>query len=140
GRKGLRLLAVPDPDVERRDDDFAPAVQFRPVSGGFLAQIKDAIALDRLTLRPVTSRHPTLAEIADLTFAWRAVKHVKSNAIVLARRLATVGIGGGQPSRVDAVKIAVEKAGKHAIGAVMASDAFFPFPDGIEVAGRAGVT
>ncbi|RMF28500.1 MAG: bifunctional phosphoribosylaminoimidazolecarboxamide formyltransferase/inosine monophosphate cyclohydrolase, partial [Chloroflexi bacterium] len=73
-------------------------------------------------------------------FAWKAVQHVKSNAIVLARGRATVGIGGGLPSRVDAVRLAAAKAGDRAQGAVMASDAFFPFPDGVEVAAEAGVT
>jgi phosphoribosylaminoimidazolecarboxamide formyltransferase/IMP cyclohydrolase len=77
--------------------------------------------------------------MAALRFAWIACQHVKSNAIVLARDYATVGIGGGLPSRVDAVKLAVAKAGERARGAVMASDAFFPFPDGIEAAAEAGV-
>jgi len=138
-KKNLRLLAVPDPDVAERDDLFASRLAFRQISGGFLAQTRDAVD-DELQMEPASLRHPTLEEIADLTFAWRAVKHVRSNAIVLARKGATVGIGGGQTSRVDAVKIAVEKAGDHARGAVMASDAFFPFPDGIEVAAEAGVT
>ncbi len=75
-----------------------------------------------------------------LRFAWRACQHVKSNSIVLARDSATVGIGGGLPSRVDAVKLAAAKAGERARGAVMASDAFFPFPDGVQVAAEAGVT
>jgi phosphoribosylaminoimidazolecarboxamide formyltransferase/IMP cyclohydrolase len=139
GRKNLRLLAVPDPDPERRDDAFAAPVQFRPVSGGFLAQTKDAVAADTVQLRPVTARHPTLEEIADLTFAWRAVKHVKSNAIVLAKGRALVGVGAGQPSRVDSVRIAVQKAGNRAARSVLASDAFFPFPDGVEAALAAGV-
>lgn len=138
-KKSLRLLAVPDADVERRDDSFASRLTFRQISGGFLVQSRDTIGPD-IVMEPVTLRHPTLEEIADLTFAWRAVKHVRSNAIVLARKLATVGIGGGQPSRVDSVKIATSKADWHAQGAVMASDAFFPFPDGIEVAAQAGVT
>jgi phosphoribosylaminoimidazolecarboxamide formyltransferase/IMP cyclohydrolase len=138
-KKKLRLLAVPDPNVGRRDDTFAARLAFRQVSGGFLVQSRDAVD-EELRMEPVTLRHPTLEEIADLTFAWRAVKHVRSNAIVLARNLATVGIGGGQPSRVDAVKIAVSKADWHAQGAVLASDAFFPFPDGIEAAAQAGVT
>jgi phosphoribosylaminoimidazolecarboxamide formyltransferase/IMP cyclohydrolase len=139
GRKNLRLLAVPDPDPERRDDAFAAPVQFRPVSGGFLAQTKDAVAADTVQLRPVTARHPTLEEIADLTFAWRAVKHVKSNAIVLAKGRALVGVGAGQPSRVDSVRIAVQKAGNRTAGSVLASDAFFPFPDGVDAALAAGV-
>lgn len=138
-KRNLRLLAVHDADVHRRDSDFASELAFRQISGGFLVQTSDAVDYE-IQLEPVTLRHPTLEEIADLVFAWRAVRHVRSNAIVLARKLATVGIGGGQTSRVDSVKIAVEKAGVHAPGAVMASDAFFPFPDGIEAAAAAGVT
>jgi phosphoribosylaminoimidazolecarboxamide formyltransferase/IMP cyclohydrolase len=138
-KRNLRLLAVPDANNGRRDDDYASKLAFRQVSGGFLVQTRDAIEED-LHMEPVTLRHPTLEEIADMLFAWRAAKHVRSNAIVLAKELATVGIGGGQTSRVDAVRIAAEKAGKKAQGAVMASDAFFPFPDGLEVAAAAGVT
>jgi phosphoribosylaminoimidazolecarboxamide formyltransferase/IMP cyclohydrolase len=138
-KRNLRLLAVPDANNGRRDDDYATKLAFRQVSGGFLVQTRDAIEED-LHMEPVTLRHPTLEEIADLLFAWRAAKHVRSNAIVLAKELATVGIGGGQTSRVDSVRIASEKAGKKAQGAVMASDAFFPFPDGLEVAAAAGVT
>ena len=138
-KKNLRLLAVPDPNEAQRDDLFASQLSFRQISGGFLVQTRDAVD-EEIAMEPVTLRHPTLEEIADLTFAWRAVKHVRSNAIVLARKLTTVGIGGGQTSRVDAVKIATEKAGTHALGSVMASDAFFPFPDGIEAAAQAGVT
>ncbi len=138
-KKNLRLLAVPNPGAEQRDHASAPQLAFRQISGGFLVQTRDAVDAD-ITMEPVTLRHPTLEEIADLTFAWRAVKHVRSNAIVLARKLTTVGIGGGQTSRVDAVKIAVEKAGAHTTGAVLASDAYFPFPDGLEAAAQAGVT
>ena len=138
-KKNLRLLAVPDPDVGHRDRQFASRLAFRQISGGFLVQTRDA-AGEELVMEPATLRHPTLEEIADLTFAWRAVAHVRSNAIVLARRLVSVGIGGGQTSRVDSVKIAVTKAGERARGAVMASDAFFPFPDAIEAAAEAGVT
>jgi phosphoribosylaminoimidazolecarboxamide formyltransferase/IMP cyclohydrolase len=138
-RKNLRILIVPDPDIEHRDDRFASKLAFRQISGGFLVQTRDAV-IEEAVMEPVTLRHPTLEEIADLTFAWRAVKHVKSNAIVLARRLATVGIGGGQPSRVDSVKIATGKAGERARGSVLASDAFFPFPDGVQAAAEAGVT
>jgi phosphoribosylaminoimidazolecarboxamide formyltransferase/IMP cyclohydrolase len=138
-KKKLRLLAVPDDGGRHRDGGYAPKLAFRQISGGFLVQTRDAVD-EQIQMEPVTLRHPTLEELADLTFAWRAVRHVRSNAIVLARNLATVGIGGGQPSRVDAVKIAVGKAGWHAQGAVLASDAFFPFPDGIETAAQAGVT
>jgi phosphoribosylaminoimidazolecarboxamide formyltransferase / IMP cyclohydrolase len=88
----------------------------------------------------VTARAPSLSELTNLLFAWRAVKHVSSNAIVLARNLALVGVGAGQPSRVDSVDIAVRKAGDRAANSVLASDAFFPFPDGLERAAEAGVT
>jgi phosphoribosylaminoimidazolecarboxamide formyltransferase/IMP cyclohydrolase len=138
-KKSLRLLAVADSDLARRDGNQATRLDFRQVSGGFLVQTSDT-GDDDMRMEPATLRHPTLEEIADMSFAWRAVRHVKSNAIVLARNLATVGIGGGQPSRVDSVKIAVGKADWRARGAVMASDAFFPFPDGIQAAADAGVT
>jgi phosphoribosylaminoimidazolecarboxamide formyltransferase/IMP cyclohydrolase len=88
----------------------------------------------------VTTRHPTLEEVTGLLFAWRAVKHVRSNAIVLAKKLSLVGVGAGQMSRVDSVDIACRKAGDRSSGSVMASDAFFPFPDGVERAAESGVT
>jgi phosphoribosylaminoimidazolecarboxamide formyltransferase/IMP cyclohydrolase len=88
----------------------------------------------------VSKRQPTAAEWAALKFAWKACQHVKSNSIVFAQGEATVGIGGGQPNRVDCVRIAKERAGQKSIGAVMASDAFFPFPDSVEVAAQAGIT
>jgi phosphoribosylaminoimidazolecarboxamide formyltransferase/IMP cyclohydrolase len=110
----------------------------RGVRGGLLAQTPDQGSGAEWQI--VTQRAPTGEEMDALRFAWRAVKHVKSNAIVFARGEATVGIGGGLPSRVDAVKLAAAKAGEQAQGAVMASDAFFPFPDGPQVAAEAGVT
>jgi phosphoribosylaminoimidazolecarboxamide formyltransferase/IMP cyclohydrolase len=88
----------------------------------------------------VTRRAPSEEEWRDLRFAWKVVRHVRSNAIVLAREGQTVGVGAGQMSRVDAVRVAVMKAGPRARGAAMASDAFFPFPDGVEAAAAAGVT
>ena len=88
----------------------------------------------------VTQREPTLEELTDLIFAWRAVKHVKSNAIVLARKLALVGVGAGQMSRVNAVDLACRMAGDRAQESVLASDAYFPFADGVERAAEAGVT
>ena len=90
-------------------------------------------------MQVVTARHPTEAEWGDLLFAWRVAKHVKSNAIVLARDLVTVGIGAGQMSRVDSVRLSIEKAATPIPGAVLASDAFFPFADGPEAAVAAGV-
>ena len=97
-------------------------------------------ALDRGRLQVVTKRRPTLEELTDLLFAWRAVRHVRSNAIVLARNGATVGIGAAQASRQVSVEIALRRAGDRAKLAVMASDAYFPFPDGIQAAAGAGVT
>ena len=115
-------------------------LDMRRLRGGLLAQSYDVSNDDPATWRTVTRRAPTLQELHALAFAWRVVKHVKSNAIVLAQGTATVGIGAGQMSRVDAVGLAVDEAGPKAVGAVLGSDAFFPFADGVEKACRAGVT
>ncbi len=120
-------------------DDLPPqAMNLRTVRGGVLAQTPDRAELTEWQV--VTERQPTDAEMDALKFAWKCVKHIKSNAIVLAQQGKTVGTGGGLPSRVDAAKLAVEKAGAEAKGAVMASDAFFPFADGLEVGAEAGIT
>ena len=118
----------------------ASSMDWRSVLGGWLVQEPDAAILDDASLRVVTKRQPTDAERRDLLFAWRAAKHVKSNAIVLAKDEATVGIGQGQPSRVRAVRLAIQNAGERARGAVLASDGFFPFADNVEHAAGAGVT
>jgi phosphoribosylaminoimidazolecarboxamide formyltransferase/IMP cyclohydrolase len=117
-----------------------PGLEMRAVAGGVLVQQRDVGDPASAQWKAVTTRQPTPAELDALEFAWIACQHVKSNAIVLAAGSATVGIGGGLPSRVDAVKLAAAKAGDKAQGAVMASDAFFPFPDGLEAAAAAGVT
>src|SRR5204863_7076803 len=106
----------------------------------FLIQTRDTVPENAMARDVVTTRHPTLEELTSLLFAWRAVKHVRSNAVVLAKRLMLVGVGAGQMSRVDSVDIACRKAGDRSVGSVMASDAFFPFPDGVERAAEAGVT
>ena len=111
----------------------------RRVTGGVLIQDRDTESEDREAMQVVTSRQPTEAEWGDLSFAWRVAKHVKSNAIVLAHDLVTVGIGAGQMSRVDSVRLSIEKANAAIPGAVLASDAFFPFADGPEAALEAGV-
>jgi len=129
-RKGCRLVAIGREESE--------AVEMRRILAGFLVQERDAG--DSAEWRTVTERVATEAEMKALRFAWRAVAHVKSNAILLAAGEHAVGIGGGQPSRLDAVKQALAKAGLRAEGSVLASDAFFPFPDGIEQAARAGIT
>jgi phosphoribosylaminoimidazolecarboxamide formyltransferase/IMP cyclohydrolase len=112
----------------------------RRVGGGFLVQEPDRRPDDSLRLKVVSKRAPTEEQLRDLRFAWRACKHVKSNAIVLAKDKAMVGMGAGQPNRVTSVRLAVERAGERARGSVLASDAFFPFFDGIAVAAAAGVT
>ncbi|MBN8999838.1 MAG: bifunctional phosphoribosylaminoimidazolecarboxamide formyltransferase/IMP cyclohydrolase, partial [Rhizobiales bacterium] len=144
-KKNLRLLlagGLPDP--------AAPGLALRTVAGGFLAQDRDAGRIAAADLSVVTRRAPTAEELADLLFAFRVAKHVKSNAIVYARGGATVGIGAGQRSRVDSSTIAARKAAEAAkaagiaeslaIGSVVASDAFFPFADGLLAAVEAGAT
>ncbi len=116
------------------------ALVMRSVRGGLLVQTPDQAIADESAWRVVTRRAPTEEERRGLTFAWRAVKHVKSNAIVLAQGTATVGVGAGQMNRVDSVYLAARRAGERARGAVMGSDAFFPFSDGIEAAAVVGVT
>ena len=117
-----------------------PNIDLKRVNGGILVQSRDLSQLDISSLKTMTEREPTDKELEDMVFAWKVVKHVTSNAIVLAKGKATVGVGAGQMSRVGSVDIAVGKAGEKANGAVMASDAFFPFRDGIDAAGKAGVT
>lgn len=112
----------------------------RSVPGGFLVQDWDRTSFDRSAFQTVTQREPAVAEWEQLGLAWIAVKHVKSNAIVLFKDGAAIGVGAGQMSRVEAVQIAVRRAGERAFGSVLASDAFFPFPDGLEEGVRAGVT
>ncbi len=139
-KTGVELLAVPaDPTEGMRDYGIA-SLDFKRVAGGLLVETQDDLGLDRGRLQVVTKRRPTLEELTDLLFAWRAVRHVRSNAIVLARNGATVGIGAGQASRQVSVEIALRRAGDRARLAVMASDAYFPFPDGIQAAANAGVT
>ncbi|MCB1540889.1 MAG: bifunctional phosphoribosylaminoimidazolecarboxamide formyltransferase/IMP cyclohydrolase, partial [Rhodoblastus sp.] len=144
-KKNLRLLVtggLPDPR--------AKGLSLRTVAGGLLVQGRDNAVVDDMELRVVTKRAPSDRELADLKFAFRVAKHVKSNAIVYARDLATVGVGAGQMSRVDSSRIAAWKAEEAsraadlpeslAKGAVVASDAFFPFADGLLAAAEAGAT
>ena len=116
-----------------------PVLQIRNVTGGILVQDPDVHELRPDALKVVTQRAPTDAEIKSLLFAWQACKHVKSNCILLAQDTQSVGIGAGQMSRVDTTIIAVRKADEKAKGAVLASDAYFPFPDSVEIAGEAGI-
>jgi phosphoribosylaminoimidazolecarboxamide formyltransferase/IMP cyclohydrolase len=121
----------------------AGAFESKPVLGGILLQDRDAARETRGGMRVLTSAQPSEEEWTDLLFAWRLCRHVRSNAIVIVKGRASIGIGAGQTSRVDAVRIAVEKARElqpeRLAGSVLASDAFFPFPDGPEIAIEAGV-
>lgn len=105
-----------------------------------LIQDSDKKQITEEDLTVATEKVPTSSEIANLLFAWKAVRHVKSNAIVLARDLQTVGVGAGQMNRIGAAEIAINQAGEKADGSVLASDAFFPMPDTVEAAAKAGVT
>jgi len=135
-KKNRRLLALPEIVSGRPANEMV----YKFVRGGLLYQTADDVETPVTSLTTVTLRKPTEDEIKSLLFAWKIVKHTKSNAIVIVKGTATVGIGMGQTSRVDASALAVKRAGDRAKGAVLASDAFFPMPDGIEVATEAGVT
>jgi phosphoribosylaminoimidazolecarboxamide formyltransferase / IMP cyclohydrolase len=135
-KKNLRLLQLPADDSVGREAEW----ELKRISGGILVQEQDRHALAQGDLKVVTRRTPTREEIDAMLFGWKVCKHVKSNAIVFARAGQTVGVGAGQMSRVDSVKIAVLKAQLPLAGSVVASDAFFPFPDGVEEAAKAGAT
>ena len=147
--KNIRLLRCPPPPWasggragESRPRSGAADFEFRPVSGGLLAQTWDRIDApgdDPANWELKTGEAADIATLADLAFAWRACRAVKSNAILLAADGASVGVGMGQVNRVDSARLAVARAGKRAAGAVAASDAFFPFPDGFEILAEAGV-
>jgi phosphoribosylaminoimidazolecarboxamide formyltransferase/IMP cyclohydrolase len=124
---------------ERRQNNPGE-LDYKRVIGGLLVQDRDTVQEERDEMKVVTKRHPTEQEWGDLLFAFRVAKHVKSNAIVIARDLATLGVGAGQMSRVDSTRIAIEKARFDLKGAVVGSDAFFPFPDAVELALEQGVT
>jgi len=126
-------------DRERRSANMIEP-HLRQVVGGMLVQDRDADLEERAEMQVVSKRRPTEQEWSELLFGWRVCKHVRSNAIVISRDLATIGIGAGQMSRVDSVRFAMEKARSELTGAVMASDAYFPFADGPELALEAGVT
>ncbi len=132
-RKNLRVLEV------RPTRDGSGALDVRLVSGGALVQTTDVLDEDPAAWHIVTERHPTDREMADLAFAWKVAKHVKSNAIVVAKDLALLGMGAGQPNRVNSVRLSLGAAGAESEGSVLASDALMPFADNVETAGDAGV-
>jgi phosphoribosylaminoimidazolecarboxamide formyltransferase/IMP cyclohydrolase len=135
-KKNVRLLKT---GPLGKDEGRASTLDIRRVDGGFLVQTRDLGSDDFGKLQVVTKRKPSDEELADLKFAWLVCKHVKSNAIVLAQGSKVVGVGAGQMSRVDSVHMAVRKAGERSKGSVLASDAFFPFRDNIDLAAQAGV-
>jgi phosphoribosylaminoimidazolecarboxamide formyltransferase / IMP cyclohydrolase len=130
--RDVRMLRIPNGDATPYD--------LRRVGGGFLLQETDRKPDDAQVLKVVSKRQPSQDELADLRFAWRVCKHIKSNAIVLVRDRTLLGMGAGQPNRVTSVRLAVERAGERARGSVLASDAYFPFFDGMAVAAAAGIT
>jgi phosphoribosylaminoimidazolecarboxamide formyltransferase/IMP cyclohydrolase len=140
GKKNLRLLVYDFGAAAARERAGAGAHEVRSVSGGFLVQTRDMETAAAAAGKVVSKRAPTAAELGDLDFAWRVSKHVKSNAIVFAGGGRTLGVGAGQMSRVDSVRIAVAKARAPLQGSVLASDAFFPFRDGVDEAAKAGVS
>jgi phosphoribosylaminoimidazolecarboxamide formyltransferase / IMP cyclohydrolase len=138
-KEGFEIVEVP-PAADHAGNPRRGELDIKRIGGGLLVQTDDSVEEDRDELQVVTQRGPTLEELTDLLFAWRVVRHVRSNAVVLTKRHVMIGMGAGQPSRVVSVEIALRKAGERAPLSVMASDAYFPFPDGIQIAAQAGVT
>ena len=133
-KKNIRLMQL-DTSLS-----VSSALKYTNVNDGLLVQEMDQHKINKEDLKCVTNRKPTEEEIEQLLFGWKVVKHVKSNAIVLAKDNMTIGVGAGQMNRVGAAKIAIEQAGEKAKGSVLASDAFFPMPDTVQEAIKAGVT
>ncbi|MBI5287835.1 MAG: bifunctional phosphoribosylaminoimidazolecarboxamide formyltransferase/IMP cyclohydrolase [Chloroflexi bacterium] len=132
--KDLRILEAPPVDMRTR------AFEYRGVAGGMLVEEYDRLAVDPPEMRVLSKRQPTEAELADLRFAWKCSKHVKSNAVVIVKDRVMIGMGAGQTNRVESARLACGQAGEQARGAVSASDALIPFPDTVEVCAAAGVT
>jgi phosphoribosylaminoimidazolecarboxamide formyltransferase/IMP cyclohydrolase len=135
-KKNIRLLELPE--ISRKNK--AGTLDFKKVAGGLLVQELDLTLYNEADLKVVTKRAPTDEEMEQLKLAWKVVKHTKSNAITLCRDNATVGVGPGQTNRITSLNIAINYAGERTKGAVMGSDAFFPFPDCVEAANQAGIT
>jgi len=132
-KSNLRVLILPDLSSGSKEI-------IKAIAGGFLVQASDDIIADSSKWQVVTERQPTASELAELLFAWKVCKHVKSNAIVVTSDRATLGVGAGQMNRVGSVKIALEQAGEKAKGAILASDGFFPFDDSVRTAAAEGIT
>ena len=134
-KKNIRLL-----QLENIGQKNTLANKAKTVSGGLLIQEADTQLLNQKEMQVVTERQPTEAEMRDLIFAWKVVKHTKSNGIAIAKELCTTGVGPGQVSRIWALENAIRQGRARIAGSVMASDAFFPFPDCVEAAHKAGIT
>ncbi len=135
-KKNMRIVSMPGQHSAKASE----SLDFRRVAGGFLVEDTDFTTEQEFKPRTVSKRQPTKDEMRDLIFAWKAVRHIKSNAISLAKEEMLVGMGAGQPSRVISAEIAVKKAGDRAKGSIMGSDAMIPFPDTVEVAAQGGIT
>jgi phosphoribosylaminoimidazolecarboxamide formyltransferase/IMP cyclohydrolase len=140
GRPELAALKVPAPPTDGLPDYGIAELDFHRIEGGLLVETRDALDIDHAQLNVVTRRRPTLDELTDLMFAWRAVRHVTSLAVVVARGAQLVGVGAGQSSRLTATEIALHRAADRAPRAVLASDAYFPFGDAIALAAERGVS
>jgi phosphoribosylaminoimidazolecarboxamide formyltransferase/IMP cyclohydrolase len=138
-KKNLRLLELPEIARPAAIAGLSQ-LELRSIPGGLLVQQRDVALAKASSAKVVSKREPTAEELRDLELAWAVCKHVRSNAIVLAKDGVAVGVGPGQPNRLDSVRIAATRAGAHAKGAVLASDAFFPFADGLIAAVDAGAT
>jgi phosphoribosylaminoimidazolecarboxamide formyltransferase/IMP cyclohydrolase len=138
-RPELAVLIVPAPPPDAPSDYGIAELDFRRIEGGLLVETRDLLDIDHAQLNVVTKRRPSLDELTDLMFAWRAVRHVASNAVVLAKGAMLVGVGAGQASRLTATEIALHRASDRAATSVLASDAYFPFADAIALAADRGV-
>ena len=135
-KKNLRIMLLPCLGKKKTE----PGLEVKAVEGGVLVQTKDLLLLNDGELKVVSKRKPSEKELKDLLFGWKIAKHTKSNAIVLVKDLASVGVGAGQMSRIDATEIAVKKSNGRHKGSVLASDAFFPFRDNVDLAAKSGIT
>ena len=136
-KKNLRLVSIP---IARSSTDNKHRIDIRPIGGGFLVQEEDYYTEQEFKPRVMSKRQPTNEEMRDMLFGWRIMKHIKSNAIAITKDNTMLGMGAGQPNRVVSAELALKRAGNAAKGATLASDAFIPFPDTVEVAAKAGVT
>lgn len=140
GRPELAVLTVPAPPPDGLSDYGIAELDFHRIEGGLLVETRDALEIDHAQLHVVTKRRPTLEELTDLMFAWRAVRHITSLAVVVAKGATLVGVGAGQSSRLSATEIALHRAADRAPRSVLASDAYFPFGDAIALAAERGIT